>query len=611
LPRASTGPAERRPHGVSSARYWSVSRSPETHTPATQGERTSSAQIASLPSGKETRIPVAVAPLPAAGVAGVATSTVVDGETSGTDSLHAAATIKARITGLIDIETCSNRLTSAPTVLSLLFIVPMATSADEGDPALHLLSRSDTAQQVAGRWSEFVFRGRLGVGFACRNGPYFGRGARQSVWGDMMVGLMNATLAPSSTAAAETGASGFRTMRRRATGLLIAAVVVYIVARSLEDSGTAWGYVRATAEAAMVGGVADWFAVTALFRHPLRIPIPHTAIIPTRKDAIGASLGSFVEENFLSPETISTRIEAAEPSARIGRWLADSDNVEYLTGRIANVAASALETFDDEQLQRAVDDIVAARLAKLDHSRGLAELIDVSRRGQHHEVLVSALCRVTIEYLNDQRATLRLLLGDKSPKWVPAILDDQVFARLHDAAVSVLTDIRIDLAHPGRRSLDRQLDTLAARLRSDEQLRGKVSVAATNLIAHPDVREFSSRMGTDLKRLAVTELTTTDSATRHTATRVVGDFGDRLLADADLQKRLDALLAKAASKATEVAGPELAALIASTVAKWDGAEAADRIEEQVGRDLQFIRINGTIVGGLVGLLIHTIGEVLL
>jgi len=436
-------------------------------------------------------------------------------------------------------------------------------------------------------------------------------GHAKAGWGDMMVGLMNATLAPSSTAAAETGAGGFRTMRRRATGLLIAAVVVYIVARSLEDSGTAWGYVRATAEAAMVGGVADWFAVTALFRHPLRIPIPHTAIIPTRKDAIGASLGAFVEENFLSAETISSRIEAAEPSARIGEWLASPENVEYLTGRVANMVASALETFDDEQLQRAVDDIVAARLAKLDHSRGLAELIGVSRRGQHHEVLVSALCQVTIEYLNDQHATLRLLLGDKSPRWVPAILDDQVFARLHDAAVSLLSDIRTDLDHPARRSLDRQLDTLAARLRSDEQLRGKVSVAATNLIAHPDVREFSSRMGTDLKRLAITELTTIDSATRHTALRVVGDFGERLLADADLQKRLDASLSKAASKATEVAGPELAALIASTVAKWDGAEAADRIEEQVGRDLQFIRINGTIVGGLVGLLIHTIGEVLL
>ncbi|NOX28744.1 MAG: DUF445 domain-containing protein [Actinobacteria bacterium] len=405
--------------------------------------------------------------------------------------------------------------------------------------------------------------------------------------------------------------NGLQTMRRRASGLLVVAVVVYIIARTQQDSSTVWGYVRATAEAAMVGGVADWFAVTALFRHPLGIPIPHTAIVATRKDAIGANLGLFVEENFLSADTIRTRIAAAEPAARIGEWLGSTTNVDRLVDRAANIAARAIEAFDDDQLQRAVDDILAARAAKLDHGNGLAELIDMSRRGQHHEVLVSATCRVAIEYMTDQRATLRRLLGDESPRWVPSIIDDQVFNRLHQAAISAITEIRHDLNHPARRALDRQLDDLKVRLRDDDHLRSKVSTSVENLISHPDVRDFSTRMGRDIRALIVSELTTPDSATRDTATRSVTDFGGQMTSDASLRDRIDASLSTAATKAAEIAGPELASLIESTVARWDGAETADRIEQQVGRDLQFIRINGTIVGGLVGLSIHTVGEVFL
>ncbi|MBN4059685.1 DUF445 domain-containing protein, partial [Acidimicrobium ferrooxidans] len=297
--------------------------------------------------------------------------------------------------------------------------------------------------------------------------------------------------------------NGFVTMRRRASGLLVLAVLVYIIARTQQDSSTVWGYVRATAEAAMVGGVADWFAVTALFRHPLGIPIPHTAIIAIRKDAIGANLGSFVEENFLSADTIRARIAAAEPAARIGEWLGSTTNVDQMVDRVANIAARAIEAFDDDQLQRAIDDILAARLAKLDHSNGLAELIDISRSGRHHEVLVSATCRVAIDYMTDQRATLRRLLGDESPRWVPSIIDDQVFNRLHQAAISAVTEIRHDLHHPARRALDRQLDGLKVRLRDDDNLRSKVSTSVENLISHPDVRDFSTRMGRDIRALIV------------------------------------------------------------------------------------------------------------
>ncbi len=400
-------------------------------------------------------------------------------------------------------------------------------------------------------------------------------------------------------------------MRLVATGLLLAAVALYVVARSLESPGDGWSYVRATAEAAMVGAIADWFAVTALFRHPLGLPIPHTAIIPRRKDAIGASLGSFVEENFLSAETIATRIETAAPARRLGDWLADPDHVDDLTARLCRISAQAIAQFDDDRLQAAIDDVIAARLRELDHPTGLAQLTDVITAGRHHDVLVDAAARVTIDFLVDQRGALRTMLGGESPWWVPSILDDAVFDRLHSAGLSFVRDVRRQRNHPARGALDRQLERLVLRLRTDERLRGKVRDGVSGIIDHPDVRGFATELAKDLRRLAVDELSAADSATRQTVSRIIADLGRDLREDDELAARADAWLTRTAAGAAEIAGPEFASIIESTVERWDGQDTADRIEEQVGRDLQFIRINGTIVGGLIGFTIHLIGETLL
>ena len=400
-------------------------------------------------------------------------------------------------------------------------------------------------------------------------------------------------------------------MRRVATGLLLAAVVLYVVARSLESPGDGWSYVRATAEAAMVGAIADWFAVTALFRHPLGLPIPHTAIIPRRKDAIGASLGTFVEENFLSRETISNRIATAAPSRRLGEWLANPAHVDDLTDRLCRISAQAINQFDDDRLQAAIDDVIAARLRDLDHATGLAQLTDVITEGRHHDVLVDAAARVTIDFLVDQRAALRTMLGGESPWWVPSILDDAVFDRLHTAGLSFVSDVRRQRSHPARAALDRQLARLATRLRHDERLRAKVHDGAVGIIDHPNVRAFATNLAKDLRRLAVDELSTPGSPTRQTVQRIIGDLGADLRTDGELAERMDAWLTRTAAGAAEIAGPEFASIIETTVERWDGQDTADRIEEQVGRDLQFIRINGTLVGGLIGFTIHLVGETLL
>ncbi|MCP3936894.1 MAG: DUF445 domain-containing protein [Actinomycetia bacterium] len=402
-----------------------------------------------------------------------------------------------------------------------------------------------------------------------------------------------------------------RAMKRRATGLLVLAVVVYVIARTLEAEGGAWGYVRAAAEAAMVGGLADWFAVTALFRHPLRIPIPHTAIIPKRKDAIGDSLGDFVQTNFLSAEVVAPRVEAAAPAERLGSWLANPDSARSVAGQIGTSLSGVAEVLDDRQVQAAIDEVVVDRLSRLDAANGIATAIEAVTNGRHHEVLVDALSRVTIEYLIHNQATLRLMLGDESPWWVPGAVDDAVFRRLHEAAYNVVSAIRYDQGHPARDALDRQLASLVERLRTDEVMRRKVATAVANILDHPDVRQVSATIGQELKQFIVTEMNDPNSAARVRVEQAIVEFGGRIRSDENLRKSVDDWLVRAAVHVSDQLRPEVAGLISSTVERWDGEETSDRIEQQIGRDLQFIRINGTLVGGLAGLAIHAIGTNLL
>ncbi|MCB0989592.1 MAG: DUF445 domain-containing protein [Acidimicrobiales bacterium] len=400
-------------------------------------------------------------------------------------------------------------------------------------------------------------------------------------------------------------------MKRRATGLLLAAVVVYVVARSLEGDSTGWGYVRATAEAAMVGGLADWFAVTALFRHPLRLPIPHTAIIPKRKDAIGNALGEFVQSNFMSGEVVSARVEAARPAQRVGGWLSKPEAATSLATQLGAALTGISEVLDDEQVQSAIDEVIIDRLSRLDAANGLATAIEAVTDGRHHDVLVDALSRVTLDYLIHNQDTLRTLVSDESPWWVPSVLDDAVFRRLHEAAYNVVSAIRYERDHPARQALDRQLASLVTRLRTDDVLRRKVATAVGNVLEHPDVREVSATIGRELKRFVVTEMNNPQSPARSRVETALVEFGQRILTDPSLEASVDAWLTRAAVHISDQLRPEVVELISSTVERWDPQDTSLRLEQQIGRDLQFIRINGTLVGGLAGLAIHTVGHTLL
>lgn len=401
-----------------------------------------------------------------------------------------------------------------------------------------------------------------------------------------------------------------RKMKRFATALLVFAAVVYVIAKINEDSAAWIGYVRAIAEAAMVGALADWFAVTALFRHPLRLPIPHTAIIPKRKDQIGQSLGEFVETNFLTAEVLNERLANAAVGKRAGDWLGQRANAERAAGAAADVIRGALEVLDDDEIQGALEQIIEHRIRSTEVTPIVARLVDVTVEGGHHQQLLDAALSGIDNFMTDNRGTLRQRLYDESPWWVPEPIDDRVFDKIDDVFTRFLRDVRANPNHDLRHSVDERTAAFAERLRTDPELLARGEELKEDLLAHPEVRRWMSSLWIDAKRSMLTAADDPDSELRRRMTTSIEQLGQRLASDPELQAKLDRWVAQALAYLVEHYRSEVSEIISSTVAKWDAESTADKLELQVGRDLQFIRINGTVVGGLAGLLIHVVGQFL-
>lgn len=399
-----------------------------------------------------------------------------------------------------------------------------------------------------------------------------------------------------------------RRMKAAATALLVLAAIVFVVARILEDERAWAGYVRATAEAAMVGALADWFAVTALFKHPLGLPIPHTAIIKKRKDQIGASLGGFVRDNFLTREVVSERLEQAELGRRVGTWLADPHNARTVGEQSAAVVRGVTEVMNDDVVQNGLEQVVTNRIKQIPVTPVLGKAIDVAIEGEHHEVLVEATLAGVAAFLDENRATFRERLGTESPWWVPEPIDDRVFDKIYTAVSSFLDDIGRQRQHPLRRELDARTRELSVKLKESDDLRDRGEALKTELLDHPEVRRWSESLWLRIKSGLLEAAEDPTSPFREHLETAIGEAGRSLETDPELQAKIDAWIVGATGYVAEQFREEVADLIATTVQRWDTDETSDRIELQVGRDLQFIRINGTIVGGLAGLAIHTISE---
>lgn len=400
---------------------------------------------------------------------------------------------------------------------------------------------------------------------------------------------------------------GLRRMRAVALSLLVFAALVFIVTRNRDG---AWGFVNTTAEAAMVGALADWFAVTALFRHPMGIPIPHTAIIPNRKDTLGQSLEEFVTGNFLTVDAARERVVHADVVRRVGRWLTEEQHSARVVTEVAKVSSHALTAVKGHDVRDFVEHTLLPRFLNEPLSPVAGHLLEsVVEDGAHHGLVDIALVEAHA-WLRVNADTVASIIGERAPWWTPGWLDEKVIARVHHEALEWLIDVRDHPNHSARKALDDLLAQLAQDLQHDPETIARAEALKLRVMAHPQIGASAVAAWDALRTALLGALADADGPLRRRGVAALSEFGERLVDDPDLRHRIDGHAADAIGFVVSTYGHEIAKVISQTVDRWDGKEAAERIELHVGRDLQFIRINGTIVGGLAGLAIHTLNVML-
>jgi uncharacterized membrane-anchored protein YjiN (DUF445 family) len=408
---------------------------------------------------------------------------------------------------------------------------------------------------------------------------------------------------PTDPAADAERRSALRRMRTVAVSLLVFAAAVYVA--TLDGEGF-WGYVNAGAEASMVGAMADWFAVTALFKHPLGLPIPHTALIPKRKDDLGKGLEQFVGENFLQEDIIRERILAVGISQRVARWLAVPANAKRVVEEAADLAVIGLSKVRTEHIESLVKDALVPRFREEQVAPLLGGLLSEALADNLHHGLVDLTLEELHGWLIANPETVHEVLGERAPWWAPESVNNFVINKLHLEMVRWLSEIRAQPDHRARRALDSMLHQLASDLLDNPATQERAERLKERVLDHPAVINTSIRLWNALRKALVGSLDDPDGTVHRRLLVEVDAFAARLGSDADLRQRLDHMAADLAVFSVDRYGAEVTAVITHTIERWDGKEAARRIELHVGRDLQFIRINGTIVGGLVGVAIHAI-----
>jgi len=405
---------------------------------------------------------------------------------------------------------------------------------------------------------------------------------------------------------------GLRRMKAVALSFLIGATVIFLVCRwGQAQGGPAWiGYVGAAAEAGMVGALADWFAVTALFRHPLGLKIPHTAIIKRKKDQLGEGLGSFVRENFLSAPVVETKLRDAEIAGRLGKWLSEPDHADRVAGEASTVLRAVVELLNDEDIQQVIDRTIVKRLAEPQWGppvgRVLAQLLAENRQ----EALIQLLCDRAFEWALNAGDTIERVVTRDSPNWSPRFVDQLVGDRIHRELMDFTDKVRRNPNHELRLSANRFLFEFANDLQSDDATIARAETVKEQLMARDEVTRAAETAWKTLKRLVLEGIDDPSSALRTRIADSIVVIGESLRDDVELRDKVDNWIVRGAQHLVGQYGGEITTIITDTIERWDAEEASTRIELHVGRDLQFIRINGTVVGALAGLVIYTVAQII-
>jgi uncharacterized membrane-anchored protein YjiN (DUF445 family) len=400
------------------------------------------------------------------------------------------------------------------------------------------------------------------------------------------------------------------TSKRRATSLLAAVSVVFVVV-SIWGGDSTWAeYLQATAAASMVGGLADWFAVTALFRHPLGLPIPHTAIVVERKDQFAATLGEFIQESFLTPDAIVGRLRGAGVVGRLADWLAEPANASRVAAEAAEVVVAVADLLRDDDVHRAIEGVVRNRVEVVPLAPLAGQALRfATRQGRHDGVLDRALGGLR-RYIEDHRDDLRARLGKKSKWWIPGAVDNKVFDRVLDGFCSALAEIEGDRHHELRRELNLRLARLASELETSPELRERGECIKHDLLAQPELQRWVADLWADAKDTLRAEAANPGSKLRVRVAEGIVAAGRKLQADPVLAARVEAGLETLVTYVVEHFRGEIAGLVGSTIERWDAEETASRLELLLGPDLQYVRINGTVVGGAAGLVLHALADLL-
>ena len=408
----------------------------------------------------------------------------------------------------------------------------------------------------------------------------------------------------------ELRARQLKAARRRATALLGVATALFVAVTVAGVHGTALGYVQAGAEAAMVGGVADWFAVTALFRRPLGLPIPHTALIVERKDQFAATLGQFVQQNFLNGDVLAERISSARLVPRVASWLADDANVAGVAGHAAGLIVRASEALRDEDVQRVLIAELTRALDAVDVAAVSGRALRAILAGGHHDGLFDAVVTGAEHYLGDHYVELRELFEADAPRFVPHGVYRRVFDRLYDRLRERLAKMAADPDDEMRRQFEAWLAGLPDRLESSPELRERGERLKHDVLASPGMREWASSLWQHAKDTLRIQAADPRSELRGQLAGALTALGRRLETDSGLQERLQKMVESGARVLADQFHDEFAGLVTGTIERWDAEQTSNQLELLLGRDLQFIRINGTVVGAGVGLALHAIAVAL-
>lgn len=401
-----------------------------------------------------------------------------------------------------------------------------------------------------------------------------------------------------------------RRMKAWALALLVLATVVFIVARYFEARFPWMGIVRATAEASMIGGLADWFAVTALFRHPLGIPIPHTAIIPARKDRVGQTLGAFVQKNFLNRDVIVAKLHTLNAAERMAQWMVEPGNARRIARQLARSLAAAANVLKDEDVQEFISKAVVSRVQKTQVAPLVGRALSVLTAGNRHQALLDDAIRLLARGISENQDLIRERVEQESPWWIPGAIDDRIAGRIVRALENTMQAVHADPNHPLRQRFDAAIDEFIVKLQASPEVILKAEQIKEDLLQADAVRQFSASLWADAKASIARHAESPEGFNPETIERGLTAFGTAILGDPVLMEKVDAWLVEAVVAVVERYQDEVGELIAGTVRRWDPVATSQRIELAIGRDLQFIRINGTIVGGLAGMALYLLQRAL-